>query len=340
MKIQRGTLLKLSIGIAISVICLVLALRGIDIASLVKIFKTVNIPYVILFLSILTFTTFLRSLIYYRFLKRLGKVSLFSMFEGLTIGYMVNSLFPLRAGDVVKAYIIGKINNVSKTYTFTLVIIERLFDMINLFFTFLLLLCILDVGEQYRAAARILAALIAGAIAFIIFTIRCGDRVSKLIDLAGFLIPAGIRDKVRQKISTVQEGFKVLCGWRDILFIEAIFLFCYLGYIAVSYVTGLSVGMKMDLPMILMLLVTVATGTGISASPGGLGVHQYACVLVFSYFHISREMALSFSLIQNTLSFALPIVMGWFFLIHTNMSLTSLPALELDTGDTKEKEEA
>lgn len=325
---NRSMILKLMLGITVSLVCLYFALRGIDFQSLLDILKSVKVSFVILFLIILTLTVFFRALMYYRFLSRLKRVSLFSIFEGLMIGYMVNSLFPLRAGDVAKAYIIGKMNGVSKTYTFTLTIIERLFDLISLLISFALLLCFIRLDSRYMTAAKLLGGLTGAALLFIILSIKCGDRVIRSVDALGFFLPERLRGKIKEKLRIVQEGFSLLCDWRDIVFILGIFAIIWTGYIAVSYVTGLSVGLNLTLPMIMLLIITVSLGGAIAASPGNLGVHQYACVLVFSLYHLSREEALSFSLVQNTLVVILPIVLGWLFLLHTNMSLSSLSSEE------------
>lgn len=332
MKINRGTEIKISFGILISIICLYLALKGIDFTELIKIFKTVRIPYVLLFLLILMTTLLIRSFMYYRFLKPLNRVSFFSIFEGLIIGYMANNLFPLRAGDIAKAYIIGKVNNVSKTYTFTLVLIERLFDMITLFFAFLLLLCTIDLDLWYQSAVKILAVFIGTAVILIISSIKYGDRIFRLVDIVGFFLPIQIRKLIKEKFAIVQEGLRILCDWRDILYLQGIFILIWGGYIAVGYITGLAIGLKLNLSMLLMLLVTVSFGTTITTAPGGLGVHQYACILVFSYFQLSREEALTFSLIQNTLTFAIPIILGWIFLLHTNISIASAVLREPDSS--------
>jgi uncharacterized protein (TIRG00374 family) len=316
--------LKLIAGFLIGLICLWLALRGIDFAVVKKIFLSVKLEYLILFLSILVMTVVGRSLLYYRFIGRIGKPSLFSIFKGIMIGYMVNSIFPLRAGDIVKACVIGKLNGVSKTYTFTITIIERLFDMFTLLLFFLLLLFTFDVDARYRAAAKMVAIFVTAVIVLIILTIRWGDRCTAWMTSRCSFIGEALKKKILEKVETVQSGLKILCDWRDLVFIQLLWLAIWGGYLAVAYITGLAISLHLSFELILFLLVTVTFGTAVVATPGQLGVHQYACIMVFSYFHLTREEALSFSLIQNTLSFILPIVLGVIFLFTSNMSLFSI----------------
>jgi glycosyltransferase 2 family protein len=334
MKFARTPALKFLLGLSVSAICLYYAVRGINFHALVKTFLTVKIPYLLLFLLCLLGAVLLRAVIYRRFLSRKGTAGLFSIFEGLVIGYMVNSIFPLRAGDVVKAYIIGRLNNTSKTYTFTLVIIERLFDMITLLIFFLILLCMVKLDNRFRSAAQILAAVIFMGLLFIFLNIRWGGTIRTLINRLGFILPRNVLDKINDRLEIFQSGFRIFCDWRDLLFIQGIFLLIWGFYICGTYVTGLAVGIPLGLTFILFLLVAVCFGTAIASSPGGLGVHQYACVLVFSYFHYSREDALTFSLINNTLSFIMPIILGWLFLLHTNISLASLSQTEEEKAET------
>ncbi|MDQ7823480.1 MAG: lysylphosphatidylglycerol synthase transmembrane domain-containing protein [Candidatus Eremiobacteraeota bacterium] len=321
---SRKNWLKLSIGFLISAVCLFFALSGIDWAALSRIFLTVKIPFVLLFLLILCLTVALRSLIYYRFLGRQCRVSLPAIFEGLMIGYMVNSLFPLRAGDVAKAFLIGTMNRTSRTYTFTIVVIERLFDMITLLIFFLVLLLQIGPGKHFTHAAAAVAVAVALVLAFIAAVLGYTRLVLTTLDRLKPLFGEAPVEKIKCRIATVKEGFTVLTSWRDVLFIQGIFLLIWGGYLAVNYVTGLAIGVNLGFAQTLSLIIAIALGSVIASTPGQLGVHQYACVLVFTTFGFTREEGLSFSLIQNSLSFAMPILLGWLFLLHANISLAQI----------------
>ena len=93
-KANLSNTLKVAAGFLIGLICLCLALKGIDFAIVRKIFLSVKIHYLLLFLSILILTVVGRSLLYYRFLSRKGKISLFSIFKGIMIGLYGKQLLP------------------------------------------------------------------------------------------------------------------------------------------------------------------------------------------------------------------------------------------------------
>ena len=50
------------------------------------------------------------------------------LFPYAVIGYMANNLLPARAGEVVRAYVLGDRERVSRMGTFGTIAVERLFD--------------------------------------------------------------------------------------------------------------------------------------------------------------------------------------------------------------------
>lgn len=60
-----------------------------------------------------------------------------TLFRGLSIGYLFNSLLPLRLGEIIRAFYVGDALAVSKTTVFMSIIIERLVDGVILGVSFI-----------------------------------------------------------------------------------------------------------------------------------------------------------------------------------------------------------
>lgn len=60
-----------------------------------------------------------------------------TLFKGLSIGYLFNSLLPLRLGEFIRAYYVGDALAISKTAVFMSIVIERLVDGIILGVSFI-----------------------------------------------------------------------------------------------------------------------------------------------------------------------------------------------------------
>ena len=50
------------------------------------------------------------------------------------IGYFANNILFFRVGELLRSYVLGKKQNISKSYVFGTVIFERFLDMVILFF--------------------------------------------------------------------------------------------------------------------------------------------------------------------------------------------------------------
>ena len=58
--------------------------------------------------------------------------SISSLYKAEMIGYFGNNVLPLRLGELLRSYIVGKEHSLSKSFVFGTVILERLMDTIAL----------------------------------------------------------------------------------------------------------------------------------------------------------------------------------------------------------------
>jgi uncharacterized protein (TIRG00374 family) len=119
---------KFLLGILSSGLFLYLAFRNVDLILVFKVFKKVKYLNIILvvFLTILGF--YLRAIRWYYLMKPLKSIKISSLFSATMIGFMTNNILPARLGEVFRAYIIGRKENIKKTASFATIIVERVFD--------------------------------------------------------------------------------------------------------------------------------------------------------------------------------------------------------------------
>ena len=68
----------------------------------------------------------------------LKNVDFNSTFSALIIGFFANNILPGRAGEFVRAYILGSKENIKKSFVLGTIVIERLFDIFTLLLFLLL----------------------------------------------------------------------------------------------------------------------------------------------------------------------------------------------------------
>src|SRR6185503_20145736 len=78
-------------------------------------------------------------------LKPLGEVAFWPACRALVIGITGNTVLPARAGEFLRAYVLGRSTGLSKTGIFATLVVERIFDGLTVL---LVLLAMIVLGEQ------------------------------------------------------------------------------------------------------------------------------------------------------------------------------------------------
>jgi uncharacterized membrane protein YbhN (UPF0104 family) len=101
------------IGLLISAACLYVAFQGIQFDRLLEALAGINYAWLVvasgLFCISYSGRVFRWQLLFSPLRLRLGKI-----FNALNIGYFLSNILPARIGDLVRAYLIGDIEGVSK----------------------------------------------------------------------------------------------------------------------------------------------------------------------------------------------------------------------------------
>jgi hypothetical protein len=71
---------------------------------------------------------YFRTLRWQWLLKPIGEVSFWPAFRGLVIGITGNTFLPARAGEFLRAYVLGRSTGLPKTSVFATLVVERIFD--------------------------------------------------------------------------------------------------------------------------------------------------------------------------------------------------------------------
>ena len=128
MKIKKY--IHIIIPTIISFFCIYLVYRNIDFKLFfLELFNT-NYRYVLIASFLLVLTVFIRSIRWKILLNK--DILIYDLFKTQMIGYFANNVLFLRLGEVLKSYLLGEKERISKSYVFGTVIVERFLDMLML----------------------------------------------------------------------------------------------------------------------------------------------------------------------------------------------------------------
>ncbi|SVE09932.1 uncharacterized protein METZ01_LOCUS462786, partial [marine metagenome] len=141
---------KSIIGILISIGGIYWAFRDFHFAEFTASIQKIKIIYLVVATILLWGSVWLRALRWRWLFKKENSPSTSSLYRAELIGYFGNNVLPLRLGELLRSYIVGKENHLSKSFVIGTVVLERLMDMIALISLALLLLLIYPLEESIR----------------------------------------------------------------------------------------------------------------------------------------------------------------------------------------------
>src|SRR5439155_2093649 len=110
-----------------------------DFSRLFEYFRSADYGLVLLGMPIPLVGLLLRAIRWRVLLLPLGSPSIAVSFSSMMLGYLGNNLLPMRAGEVVRAYALGRQSSISKSAVLATIVVERAVDGIIMILVFCLL---------------------------------------------------------------------------------------------------------------------------------------------------------------------------------------------------------
>ncbi len=296
---SRG--IKFALGIAISAFCVWWAMREVRISEVIAALRQAN-GLGFLALMALTLVGFLLRAWRWRWLISTPRPLPFaSLYRATMVGFMANNLFPLRLGEFVRAWVLGRRERLSKTTVFATVVVERVVDMITLLAIFGIALLLhpigtdTEAGRLTNAGAAVLMGLCVGLTAMLIAIERSPRLMHALVDRTAAFLPERARQKGTHALERFIEGLSL---FRDVPRLAWVFVLSFAMFAAFALCLTVSMAaLHLDVPWYagLVMLVITAIGIMVPAAPGYIGTLNLACVAGLALFSVGKDHAVPFS---------------------------------------------
>ena len=248
------------IGLLISIVGIYWAFYDFKFTEFLETIKSVKYEYVFLACVLIISSVWLRALRWKLLFKSDDGVETYSLFRYELIGYFGNNVLPLRLGELLRAYILGKEYSLSKSYVFGTIVLERILDTLALILLSLFLLFIYPLTALIKIYIYIGIILSAILVIFLFILKR-----KKIVDTeSGILLI----------ISNFIQGFKNLeYNKIPLLFILSIFTWSI--YWIDVHLIQYAFGFGMTPADSLLLLVVSTLFMSIPSAPGMIGTFHF-----------------------------------------------------------------
>lgn len=317
---NRSALLRLGIGILISVVFLAATLSQVDLAKVARTITDASPAWLLIALGIVVVDLGLRALRWQVLLRGIPGAATkapYNLAVGyLMIGFTLNAILPARLGDIARAILAGNGFRIPRLAVFGTILIERFSDGLTMLGLALLSSVIVAAGiaELRQLAIFAIGAGIVGLIAlgiFLVIITRPRVRATRVGALVFGLVG---------RVAVGGGALTTIRGAATVLLLTAA---CTTTAILVAWAVSNSVGLDLAPVEVVLFMSGIALSLAIPAAPGALGTYEFVGTAIVTSLGYPAELGLATILLMRFITVFPPALAG----------LVSLFVLDVRWGD-------
>lgn len=328
--------LAIGIGLLISAVFLFLAFRGLRPDDFFASIQEVNIPLLIVGAIIYFAAVTVIALRWQFLLKAVQMVPLYPLMQIVAIGYMGNNVYPLRAGEALRIYLLRRNWKIPLARATTTVVVERVFDGLVMLSFILFALTQIDIDSPEIQTVVNFATPIFVTAMLVFFGLASQPNLLRKLEkwMLGFL-PDKLASPIDQISGDIIAGLEGLRSPLNLLG-TVISSFVTWGIEAgVYWIVMFAFGLDMSYPVALLVVGTVNLAGLIPASPGQVGVYEFFVSTVMIAMGLAPSLAAGYAVVVHLVIWLPVTLLGFFFLARQGMGWSAIThAQELEEQKT------
>jgi hypothetical protein len=339
--VRRGWLRRLLsprilLSFGVTAVALWFALRDLDFREVGKAIGRANLlPLLALSVPAHLANLWLRALRWRHLTDPVVPVPRGTLFRGQAVGFMANNVFPLRIGEVLRAWYVARETGAPGAAIFGTVIVERVIDALVVVG---LAAMVLGVGGAKAAGLEtrsVLFPLLGIALAPLGFVMLLRVAPGRVIGAGSKLwsrvLPPATSERLATGLQHLSDGLRGLRGGAPLAWVVFYSLVLWLVIAVIPFTAtlwalhiDLSSGFRLVLASY-VLLMWVGAAVAIPSAPGFFGPYHAACWVALAPFGVPKEMAIALGTLAHGVFWLTTTAAG---LVVLRSRATPLPNLE------------
>lgn len=307
-------------GLALGVVLFVLLLHTVSGARLGSAFSRADYRYIVLaaipFAAIIWIKVVRWALLFGADAPTFG-----TLFGALNAGYAVNTLLPLRVGELVAAYWVRDRSGVGMIRTLSTIGLERVSDGLAVFLLLVVTAPTVAFPRRVLLPAVSVGMLLGAALVAMTVLTRAHDAV--WLDQRLTRWERGALAPVARVVRQAATGLQTL---RDPIAVLRFLAYTALIWSANALLLWLVArAFHLDVPIIAGFLLTgvLYLGMAVPSSPGYIGVFDYLMVLTLGLYGVPHAPAVAAAFAAHVINFVPVTIVGLIYLAHQGWSTTA-----------------
>jgi uncharacterized protein (TIRG00374 family) len=316
------------LGVAISVVFMYLALQGLNLSEVWYHVQHARYWWLIPSVGIYFFGVWARTWRWHYMLRALKPVPVRRLFPVVCIGYMGNNIYPARIGELIRAYVLRRKEEISISASLATILVERIFDgVVMLIFVFVGLPLVPAIPSEWRTFVIGFSLLFFGAL-IVFFVIAASPRRFQAIYnwVIDRFLPQRFREAIRGFADRFMEGLLFLRSGRDVLMIFVTSLVVWLAETGKYWFIMQAFDFEVSFFVLMLMNGVVNLFTTIPSAPGYVGTFDTPGIRVLRAFGVNKDIAGAYTLVLHA-ALWLPItLLGAYYMWRESMTWQDLGA--------------
>jgi uncharacterized protein (TIRG00374 family) len=295
--VGRGSIIRATLGGAISIAALWFVLSGADLRRTGDVLRTADLRWVALAFVFVSADLAFRALRWQRLIRPIAAVRYVSMLGYLLVGYLANNILPARLGELVRSHYLGDREGISRASALGTVVVERVVDLVAVIAIASTALLLLSVRGLIANAVLVGAAvcglfLVVLALGIVAHRLPGMDRIRAVVERY---------PRVRDLARSLQDGLAVAARPRTIGEAIAVSILSWSMSILATAAVGQSLGIQLTIAQAALIASGVALASAVPAGPSNLGTFELAAQELAKTVGVPSASALALGVLTHVL---------------------------------------
>ncbi|HSM56434.1 MAG TPA: lysylphosphatidylglycerol synthase transmembrane domain-containing protein [Candidatus Sulfomarinibacteraceae bacterium] len=312
---------QLWLGVLISAFFVWLALRGLELGQVWQYMAGAN--YWWLIPGVLTYFVgvWARTWRWDYMLRPIKQMPVRRLFPVVVIGYMGNNVYPFRAGELLRAYVLRRREAVSISASMATVIVERVFDgLVMLVFVFVALPFTPIPSSSLRSVVIVASLGFFGAMIVFFALAAMPDRAYTLAEwFSSVFLPYRARDPVLDFTRHFLGGLESLRDFRNVLMIFATSVVIWLLETVKYWFVMHAFAFEVTFFALMLMNGVVNLATTLPSAPGYVGTFDTPGIAILTLYGVTPDLAGAYTLVLHA-ALWLPItLLGAYYMLREGL---------------------
>ncbi len=304
-------------GLVISAVFLYIGLRGLHLPDVWEGVRHARVGWLVPGVAVYFLAVWGRTWRWHYLLRSLKPISLRTLFPIVVIGYMGNNVYPFRAGEVIRAYVLRRNEGVNIPASLATIVIERIFDgLVMLIFVFVALpFAEFSVG-WLRDIVILSTLLFWGAfLAFLIMALRPARTRQLYHAVFERALPRKLSAPALRTADHFMLGLENLRRPRDLWMTLVSSIFIWLTETTKYWFVMHAFDFEVSFFVLMVMTAVVNLATTLPSSPGYVGTFDTPGIETLKAYGVRETVAASYTLVLHA-ALWLPITLLGFYYLY------------------------